>query len=563
MSQAKITPFPEKLEIPMGKRSKKYRFFEILPGAITWFIIFLPIILSFFDPTSISAAIFILFFMISWFYRAIGMAFRTLQGYSRMKEAAKNDWRSWLYDLEQPEKAINRLSSQIPRTLSHATRLHLANLRHYQADGDLNDLKPSDLVQFVIVPMWKESYDVVQPTIESLVKSNYDPKQLIVVIAYEERGGEEPKATAERLVKEYEKVFLHTEAIEHPDGLPNEVVGKGGNVTWAARKMLPYFDLHKIDANKVIVTTLDADNRPHKHYFAHLAYSYILTNDRKHHSYQPLAIYTNNIWDVPAAMRVLAAGNSFFTITQSVRPHLLRNFSSHAQSLDALIETDFWSTRTVVEDGHQFWRSYFAFKGNHQVIPIYSPVYQDAVLSDTYRETLKAQFVQVRRWAYGASDIPYIANLGFKKKGQRIVPFGDFVMKFARLLDTHVSWGTVALLLLLAPRIPLLLGPRANRSIVAHQLPIIASYAQTIALIGLFISIFLSMKLLPPRPARYKRRRTFGMLIQWVLLPVTSIAYGSCAALYSQTRLMLGKYLDKFDLTHKGIKSAPKKNASN
>jgi len=85
-------------------------------------------------------------------------------------------------------------------------------------------------------------------------------------------------------------------------------------------------------------------------------------------------------------------------------------------------------------------------------------------------------------------------------------------------------------------------------------LPVIASYAQSLAMIGLFISIFLSLKLLPKRPERYKKHRSIFMLLQWLLLPFTSIIYGSLAALNSQTRLMIGKYLDKFDLTHKGIK---------
>jgi len=548
--------FSPDLEIPVGKRTLKYRLFEILPGGLSWFILALPIILTLIDTTSRAAAVFILFFMMSWFYRSVAIAFRTLQGYNRMQESAKSPWQQWLSDLDSPQAAIKKLSSN-KKNLNRREKVHLENLQEYIADKDLHDISPKDLLHLVIVPMWKESYEVVAPTIQSLIDSKYNAKQLMLVIAYEERGGPVPEATAKRLIKEFGGKFQYATTTKHTV-LENEVVGKGGNITWAARQILPYFKEHNIDYNKVLVTTLDADNRPHADYFAHLSYSYVLTNDRKHHSYQPLALYTNNIWDVPAAMRVLAVGNSFFTITQSVRPHLLRNFSSHAQSLDALVETDWWSVRTVVEDGHQFWRSYFTFGGNHHVIPIYSPTYQDAVLSDTYKETFKDQFIQVSRWAYGTSDIPYIANLGFRRKKNRIVPLRMFIPKFFRLLDTHVSWATASLLLLLAARIPLLIGPQSNKSIVAHQLPVIASYAQTLALLGLVIAVFLSMKLLPPRPERYKRHRNILMLAQWVLLPFTSIIYGSFAGLYSQTRLMFGKYLDKFALTHKGVRSKPK-----
>ncbi|MBP9738495.1 glycosyltransferase family 2 protein [Candidatus Saccharibacteria bacterium] len=548
-----MNTFSPDLEIPIGKRTFKYRFFEILPGFLTWSLLALPVLLSIFDPTSRLAAVFVLFFMMSWFYRAVGMAFRTMQGYNKMKTSEKNDWQGWLSDLNNPEKAIVRLTDS-HKTTSKSAKVHLENLHHYVSDSELHNMAPSDLVQLIVMPIWKESYEVVAPTLEAILKSNYDSKKVILVIAHEERGGEEPKQTAHKLIEDYGISFMQTAVIEHPGDLPNEVVGKGGNITWAMRQFVPGLLKQGIEPEHVVVTSLDCDNRPHPDYLAHVAYSYILTKDRKHRSFQPLALYTNNIWDVPAPMRVLAVGNTFFTIMQSVRPHMLRNFSSHAQSLDALLETDYWSVRTVVEDGHHFWRSYFAFKGNHSVVPIYSPIYQDAVLSDRYPETLKAQFVQMRRWAYGASDIPYIANIGFRRKKDRVAPLGDIIMKFFRLLDTHVSWGTVSLLLLLAARIPLFIGPNANKSIVAHQLPIIASYAQTMAMVGLFISIYLSMKLLPPRPAHYKKHRTVFMVLQWALLPITSILYGSLAALNSQTRLMFGRYLDKFDLTHKGVK---------
>lgn len=211
----------------------------------------------------------------------------------------------------------------------------------------------------------------------------------------------------------------------------------------------------------------------------------------------------------------------------------------------------FWSSRTIVEDGHQFWRSYFRYDGHYNVTPIYVPIYQDAVLSDKYTRTLKAQFVQLRRWAYGASDVPYVAERVFTHK--RTVPRWDGFMKFIRLLDSHVSWASSPFILLLGAFAPLFLSSESSRSIVAHQLPNIASSLQQVALLGLLIVIILSFRMLPERPKRYTWRRNVGMLIQWVLAPILGIVYGAAASLYSQTRLLLGKYLDRFDVTEKAV----------
>jgi hypothetical protein len=275
-------------------------------------------------------------------------------------------------------------------------------------------------------------------------------------------------------------------------------------------------------------------------------------NRRRHLAFQPVALYMNNIWDVPAAMRVLATGNSFWTIINSQRPHMLRNFSSHSQGMGSLLDTNFWSARTIVEDGHQYWRSYFAYNGDYDVIPINVAIYQDAVLSDTYLKTIRAQFIQLRRWAYGASDVAYVADNGFRKGSK--VPFWGLLARFLRLLDSHVSWATASIIIGFGAWAPLFLNSESNRSIIAHELPLIASQLQQFALIGLFITVFLTFKMLPPRPARYKKHRSLMMLLQWVIMPITSIAYGSAAAFTSQTYLLLGKYLDKFDVTEKTVK---------
>jgi hypothetical protein len=247
-------------------------------------------------------------------------------------------------------------------------------------------------------------------------------------------------------------------------------------------------------------------------------------------------------------MRVIATGNSFWNVVLSIRPHMIRNFSSHAQSMQALIDTDYWSVRTIVEDGHQFWRTYFRYDGKHEVYPIYLPIYQDAVLSSTYLKTLKAQFVQLRRWAWGASDVAYVAEKGFFTNNR--VPKLDLTFKFLRLLEGHVSWATAPIILAFAAFIPVLFHPQ---SVTANQLPFIASRIQTIALTGIIITLFLSLKLLPPKPKRYKKHRYLAMILQFFLLPVTTILFNALAAIVSQTRLMFGWYLGKFDVTDKAV----------
>jgi len=248
-------------------------------------------------------------------------------------------------------------------------------------------------------------------------------------------------------------------------------------------------------------------------------------------------------------MRVLATGNSFWNIISSMRPHTLRNFASHSQPMDALVEMDFWSTRSIVEDGHQYWRSYFYFNGNYSVTPIYVPIYQDAVLSETYRRTLKAQFMQLRRWAYGASDIPYVATRIFTK--DRNVPLFPGLARLFRLIDGHVTLASISILVAIGGWVPLLINSQAARDIAAHQLPEVISGIQQVAMFGLFITVFLGFKMLPPRPARYKRRRTIWMVLQWCLMPVTAIVYSAASAFNAQTHLLLGKYLDNFDVTEK------------
>lgn len=524
------------LEIPLAKdRTLHYRIFEILPGAISWTLLFLPLILSLINVTF--AAIFVLAYLLINFVRAVAGAIRAMQGLHIVQEHERLDWQAMLDELEAGEVT----SPHVRRPKWHYNTL--ARIR-----SQPSVVRPSEIIHAVIIATYKEAREVLQPTIETVLKSKYDMKKVILVLAYEERGGERTETLAHELVDEYSGKFMHVMAVKHPNNLPGEIIGKGGNINYAGHELQKYLETEKIDPIRVVVTTLDADNRPHDRYLATLSYVYAVCPDPIHASFQPVVMYTNNIWDAPAPMRVVATGNSFFNIVLSLRPHALRNFSSHAQPMAGLIQMNFWSARTIVEDGHQFWRSYFCFEGKYQVYPLYVPIYQDAVLTEKYVKTLKAQFVQLRRWTYGASDVAYVVDKGFFKKNK--VPRLDLIAKLLRLLEGHVTWATGPLLVLTAGFVPALIHPQ---SFAANELPLIVSRIQTVALVGAVVILFIALKTLPPKPARYRRHRSLFMILQWVYLPVTTIAYNSMAALYSQTRLMFGWYMDKFDVTEKAV----------
>jgi hypothetical protein len=181
---------------------------------------------------------------------------------------------------------------------------------------------------------------------------------------------------------------------------------------------------------------------------------------------------------------------------------------------------------------------------------VFVPIYQDAVLADKYTKTLKAQFVQLRRWTYGASDIAYVVDKGYFTKNK--IPRFSLWTRTFRLIEGHVTWASGPILVSLAGFVPSLLHPQ---SLAANELPLIVSRVQTIALIFAVPTLFICLKTLPPKPARYKRHRTLFMVLQWAYLPVTTIVYNSFAAFYSQTRLMFGRYMDKFDVTEKAVVS--------
>ena len=538
----------QNLEIPQGKRTLTYRLLEILPGAISYGAIILLFILSLVAP--VLGTIYLFALIASTLVKAVGVAYRTIQGYKVVKRANRIDWRQRLEDLKDPHDAYERLSNE--NSKSYHFEEHVANLK-MMATMDTEYPNPDKIYHAVIMTAYDEGEEVLGPSIEAVKNTTFPNNRIIFALAYEERGGEAMEATAKALAKKYKHVFKEFLLVKHPADLPNEIVGKGPNLTYAGHAVAKYVSDKHLPVETTIITSLDSDNRLHPKYLDSVAYEFITHPNRQRLSYQPVSLFMNNIWDAPAPTRIIAVSNSFFNIITTMRPHLLRNFASHSQPLQALEAMNFWSKRTIVEDGHQYWRSLFFFSGDYSVLPIRIPIYQDAVIDETLWKTIKAQFVQVRRWYYGASDVAYVGSRLFVSKDKRIIPFRKLFPKFVRLLDGHITLAILAPIVAFGGWVPMIMNLSAH-SMVTYNIPNIVSVVETFASIGLIISILVSLKMLPKRPAKYRKGKSILMVIQWVLMPITAIIYQSLAAFYAQTRLMLGKYMEKFDVTKKVIK---------
>ncbi|MEM6998133.1 MAG: glycosyltransferase family 2 protein [Patescibacteria group bacterium] len=534
------------LEIPWAdERNRTYRFFEILPGLLSYLILVAPIVISVFN-TAI-AAYFLISYVLIWVMKSAAMSRRVFEGHSRIKQTAALDWEQMLTDISEPALAIDRLDGQKPINKFHAAHIRILESLKTRELG----IYPNEVHHAVMIATYNEPPEIVEPTIKYILESTgFDKKRISLFIAYEARAGIQKAKETKELVSKYKKHFMHAEAVEHVLQ-KNEIPGKGSNANWAGRRIQAWSKSKKLKPSKVLVTVLDADNRPDVNYLACLTYTYCLAENRKQKSYQPVAMYVNNVWDVPAIARISAIANTYFHTANSMRLHALRNFSAHAQSLDALIDTNFWSGRTIVEDGHQFWRTYIRYRGDHEVLPLYAPIYQDAVYVGSYRKTMIAQFKQIRRWTYGASDVAYLATKVLKNKD---IPRLDALFKFGRLLEGHVGWATSAPLIFLSGWIPLVFAIDSSDNIVAQQLPNIIARINSFALILLFVVMYIGMVTLPNRPKRYTRFRYLAFIWQWLFMPISATVFNSFASLSTQTRLIFGLYLERFDVTEKAIK---------
>ncbi|MFB6226636.1 MAG: glycosyltransferase family 2 protein [Candidatus Paceibacteria bacterium] len=479
----------------------RYRFYEILPGLTVWGTLLGTIILSFIKP--LWMIYFIILFDIYWVLRVSYFSFYLVLAWSRMKRTLNHDWEE--------------------------------KLRHEASDWE-------EKKHLVFLTLYNEPWEVVESTLEGLCDSVYDKDKFIVIIAGEERKEEHCREVFDKIENNYPDCFRELKFTLHPEGLEGEIPGKGSNLHYSEKQIKKYVDKKGWDYENLITTMFDIDTICHPDYFPYLTYLYCKHPRPTRSSFQPIALYSNNIWESQSVLRIMAFGTTFWIMRSLSRQDNLVTFSSHSMSFKALVDVGFHEKEIVSEDSRIFYQCLLEYDGDYEVTPMYVPVSMDTVRDENYWDSIKNLYRQQRRWAWGVEHIPYLLN-EFRKKKNKIPLWQKLKWLFIEW-EGKWSWALVALLITILGRLPMWTAHESLRqTALFFNAPYVLQILMWLSMLGMVVSAILSLLLLPQKPASEPKHKYLIMLLQWVLLPISLIFVSAIPAIDAVTRLMTGNYL--------------------
>lgn len=482
-----------------GRERRFYRFLEIVPGVASWATLIGVMALSIYAP--FIAAYFIIAFAVYWVLKTAFLSYHLRHNWKRLRHHLKVDWAKMV------------------------ERFEFGHIYHV-----------------VILPFYKEPESVINATIASFSKANYDLKNVILVLGVEERAGKEALERAEHMKAKWADTFGYFQISVHPGDIDGEVAGKGSNATWAAEQVrTEVLDSHGIRYNHTLVSIFDIDTVIYPEYFNCLIWHFMTAKRPLKSSFQPVPIFNNNMWEAPALARVVAMSSTFWEMIQQERPERMATFSSHAVSFQALYEVGYWQTNMVSEDSRIYWNLFLANDGEYDVVPLSYPVSMDANAAPSFWATMWNIYRQHRRWTYGVENFVYIVYHFTKNKNISLKKRISITLQQA---EGYWSLVTNPIMLFILGWAPIFFGGRVfHETVLSYNLPIVVRNLLILAMFGLVVSSIISLTLVPRRPQNKSWFRYIVMAAQWILVPVTMIFFSALPGLDAQTRLMFGKYM--------------------
>ncbi len=482
------------------KHEKKViRFLEMMPGVISWSLIIFPFWGAFLAPTLV--AYYIIAFDVYWLYRSVWTAALALLAHFRIKAALAFNW-------------LNEAQSF----------LDWQRVQH-----------------IIVIPTYQEPLSTLRRTLQNLTKQTFPRENLTVVVSFESREGEAAKEKAKKLKNEFKNRFGNLMMVFHPD-LAGEVKGKSSNVAWGAKlAKQELIDKQKYSIDYATITSNDADALVHPQYFAYLTFKFLDDPRRYEKTWQSAIQFYNNIWRLPAATRAYNRMSSVVQTGILLRKDRLINFSTYSISLKLVDKVGYWDTDVIPEDYRMFFKLFYATKGRLEVEPIFLPSFCDAAEAKGFWKTMKNQYEQVKRWAWGVSDDAYII---YKWLTVPKMPLVEKTIRSLYVVKDHILWPVNWFAITLGANIPPLLNKDFGRTIIGKTLPQVSSGILTLSLVALVAIIFVDWRQKPKAPEGTSWWRKALTPFEFVLLPVVGFFFTALPGLDAHTRLLLGRYLE-------------------
>jgi hypothetical protein len=406
------------------------------------------------------------------------------------------------------------------------------------AGGEAPDWQ--DYLQLALIPTYTESLETLRETVRALAAAAWprERKMVAIITREEDEAGRRNVAILREELGDAFADFIHIlDPLE-----PGIVVGKSSAMAFGGRYLYRLLVGERgLDPSRILITDLDADYRVHPQYFAYLAWTHLSDPNRETQLYQPIPYFHNNIWEAPFLTRLFAAVITQMQMWRSLYPEKLQSFGSYSTTLEVVHQAGYWATDAIPEDSRFFWKAYFRYGDRFRAVPLFIPVFGDAVRARGYWRSLWSQYTQARRWAWGVTDIPFVVRNAIR---HREIPLASRVWRIVHLFGEHINWAIAPFVILFGAAIPLVLNPAFGQTTLGQNLPLYASTMLSIALVALFVLIYVESQIVPRRPPGWSVWQRLISHLQWLGLPFVGIFFSNLPALDAQTRLLTGRYLE-------------------
>ncbi len=571
------------------RKDWKYRFLESFIGLSVAVFLLILIILVFVSPSILAV-----FLIVYSFLMILRMALHLIYAITSFKKLSRWSKPNWidLFQFYNSKPNLEQINNRLSELANHHTKSEnwQNEVREFTKLAKINSgtkfENPNDIIHFPLFSIYDESSEIVLRGLKSIFDSGYDLSKICVVVSQEARLGESKNYQFQEQLKQVDwlntlifaedemdivyntehcdleytnpqlKEFANTFGpkklnviiTQHPDGLIGEIKGKSSNEDWAARQVSLFSKASGFDSELCIVTSFDADSRVGKNFFQILSFHYCNCETRFVTGFQPMPVFSNNLFDVDLLPFLVGINTTFWTMVQYSLLDGMHFFANYSVPLVLAQRVDFWQRDIIAEDALFFSKCLIKTNGEFQVVPSYNHFNSDNIESENFWQTVVNQYNQLRRWAWGGIEsFPYKFYNFFVLPKCKV----DIRHRISLVFNdwySHFCWSTLPVVFSLIIFLPALVNLDFAKSTIAVNFYELLFYFSLISYISLGVVISILFFYIYPQAVltnsdnKVSWQHKLNILIPILVSPLIMFVWGP-PAIDAQVRGILGKYM--------------------